>query len=84
MREPLALVGPDPAGIVFNPNFFGFFDWSSALLLEAATGLAKPALLPRARRSLSRRLSPQLFTSGQPPAASGRHASSAGIVRMIR
>ncbi|MEH3144710.1 MAG: acyl-CoA thioesterase [Methylobacterium frigidaeris] len=35
----------DPAGIVFNPNFFGFFDWSSALLLEAATGLAKPALL---------------------------------------
>lgn len=35
----------DPAGIVFNPRFFEFFDWSTALLLEAATGHAKPAML---------------------------------------
>lgn len=35
----------DPAGIVFNPRFFEFFDWSTALLLEAALGLDKPALL---------------------------------------
>ncbi|GJE03969.1 MULTISPECIES: acyl-CoA thioesterase [Methylobacterium] len=35
----------DPAGIVFNPRFFEFFDWSTALLCEAATGLPKPAML---------------------------------------
>jgi 4-hydroxybenzoyl-CoA thioesterase len=31
----------DPAGIVFNPRFFEFFDWSTALLVQAALGLAK-------------------------------------------
>ena len=35
----------DPAGIVFNPRFFEFFDWSTALLLEAATGMPKNAML---------------------------------------
>ncbi|MBV9076499.1 MAG: acyl-CoA thioesterase [Methylobacteriaceae bacterium] len=37
----------DPAGIVFNPRFFEFFDWSTALLLEAATGVPKAAMLER-------------------------------------
>ena len=31
----------DPAGIVFNPRFFEFFDWSTALLVQTALGLAK-------------------------------------------
>jgi 4-hydroxybenzoyl-CoA thioesterase len=31
----------DPAGIVFNPRFFEFFDWSTALLMQAALGMAK-------------------------------------------
>lgn len=35
----------DPAGIVFNPRFFEFFDWSTALLLQAATGLDKAAMI---------------------------------------
>ncbi len=35
----------DPAGIVFNPRFFEFFDWSTALLFMHATGLTKPAML---------------------------------------
>lgn len=35
----------DPAGIVFNPRFFEFFDWSTALLVEVATGLPKAAML---------------------------------------
>jgi 4-hydroxybenzoyl-CoA thioesterase len=35
----------DPAGIVFNPRFFEFFDWSTALLFEAATGMTKPDML---------------------------------------
>ena len=35
----------DPAGIVFNPRFFEFFDWSTALLFEAALGMAKPQWL---------------------------------------
>ena len=35
----------DPAGIVFNPRFFEFFDWSTALLVEAALGLSKPAMI---------------------------------------
>lgn len=35
----------DPAGIVFNPRFFEYFDWSTALLLAAATGLDKNKLL---------------------------------------
>ena len=35
----------DPAGIVFNPRFFEFFDWSTAMLLEAALGLNKPAMM---------------------------------------
>ncbi len=34
----------DPAGIVFNPRYFEFFDWSTALLLEAATGMRKAAM----------------------------------------
>jgi 4-hydroxybenzoyl-CoA thioesterase len=29
----------DPAGIVFNPRFFEFFDWSTAQLVQAALGL---------------------------------------------
>lgn len=31
----------DPAGIVFNPRFFEYFDWSSWLLFEAALGMNK-------------------------------------------
>jgi 4-hydroxybenzoyl-CoA thioesterase len=31
----------DPAGIVFNPRFFEFFDWSTAMLLFAASGMTK-------------------------------------------
>lgn len=34
----------DPAGIVFNPNFFSFFDHSTAMLYEAA-GLSKHRML---------------------------------------
>jgi 4-hydroxybenzoyl-CoA thioesterase len=34
----------DPAGIVFNPRFFEFFDWSTALLVQAALGMAKSDL----------------------------------------
>jgi 4-hydroxybenzoyl-CoA thioesterase len=34
----------DPAGIVFNARFFEFFDWSTALLFQAALGLAKPEM----------------------------------------
>jgi 4-hydroxybenzoyl-CoA thioesterase len=34
----------DPAGIVFNPRFFEFFDWSTALLVQAALGLGKTNL----------------------------------------
>lgn len=35
----------DPAGIVFNPRFFEYFDWSTALLVAAATGVDKNKLL---------------------------------------
>jgi 4-hydroxybenzoyl-CoA thioesterase len=35
----------DPAGIVFNPRFFEFFDWSTALLFEHALGMTKPEML---------------------------------------
>lgn len=35
----------DPAGIVFNPRYFEFFDWSTALLVEAALGLSKSAMI---------------------------------------
>jgi 4-hydroxybenzoyl-CoA thioesterase len=31
----------DPAGIVFNPRFFEFFDWSTALLMREALGVEK-------------------------------------------
>ena len=34
----------DPAGIVFNPRFFEFFDTSSWMLFEAALGVKRPAL----------------------------------------
>jgi 4-hydroxybenzoyl-CoA thioesterase len=34
----------DPAGIVFNPRFFEFFDWSTALLIGAALGRDKAAV----------------------------------------
>lgn len=37
----------DPAGIVFNPRFFEYFDYSTALLLEAALGIGKQAMLER-------------------------------------
>ncbi|GGC74604.1 acyl-CoA thioesterase [Chelatococcus reniformis] len=35
----------DPAGIVFNPRFFEFFDWSTALLVEAALAMPKLAMI---------------------------------------
>jgi 4-hydroxybenzoyl-CoA thioesterase len=35
----------DPAGIVFNPRFFEFFDWSTALLVRAALGVEKADML---------------------------------------
>ena len=35
----------DPAGIVFNPRFFEFFDWSTAVLFQAVLGMAKPEIL---------------------------------------
>jgi 4-hydroxybenzoyl-CoA thioesterase len=34
----------DPAGIVFNPRYFAFFDHGTAMLMEAA-GWTKPVLL---------------------------------------
>jgi 4-hydroxybenzoyl-CoA thioesterase len=37
----------DPAGIVFNPRYFEFFDWSTAVLIHAATGFDKLNLLAR-------------------------------------
>lgn len=35
----------DPAGIVFNPRYFEFFDWSTGLLLFAAAGMTKAEML---------------------------------------
>ena len=35
----------DPAGIVFNSQFFEFFDWSAWKLFEAALGV-KPGRSP--------------------------------------
>lgn len=35
----------DPAGIVFNPRFFEFFDWSTALLVEAALAMPKLGMI---------------------------------------
>ncbi|HLW91339.1 MAG TPA: thioesterase family protein [Roseiarcus sp.] len=37
----------DPAGIVFNPRFFEFFDWSTALLLRQALGVDKADMRAR-------------------------------------
>jgi 4-hydroxybenzoyl-CoA thioesterase len=37
----------DPAGIVFNPRFFEFFDWNTALLLERALGVNKYEVLKK-------------------------------------
>jgi 4-hydroxybenzoyl-CoA thioesterase len=34
----------DPAGIVFNPRFFEFFDWGTWMLFEAALGVKPPDL----------------------------------------
>jgi 4-hydroxybenzoyl-CoA thioesterase len=34
----------DPAGIIFNSRFFEYFDWSTALLFQAALGLTKPEM----------------------------------------
>lgn len=34
----------DAAGIVFNGRFFEYFDWSTALLFQAALGLTKPQM----------------------------------------
>jgi len=31
----------DPAGIVFNPRFFEYFDWSTSLLVREALGVEK-------------------------------------------
>jgi len=36
----------DPAGIVFNPRFFEYFDASTWLMFEAALGMKKEALSP--------------------------------------
>ncbi len=36
----------DPAGIVFNPNYFSFFDHGTTMLYEAA-GWPKPEMLAR-------------------------------------
>ncbi|WP_118135070.1 thioesterase family protein [Oceanicella sp. SM1341] len=33
----------DPAGIVFHPRYFEFFDWNCVLLIEAALGLRERA-----------------------------------------
>jgi 4-hydroxybenzoyl-CoA thioesterase len=35
----------DPAGIVFNPRFFEYFDWSTALLVATALALDNPRAL---------------------------------------
>jgi len=35
----------DPAGIVFNPRYFEYFDWSTALLFQKALGMTKPEML---------------------------------------
>jgi 4-hydroxybenzoyl-CoA thioesterase len=35
----------DPAGIVFNPRFFEFFDWSTAVMLAVASGMPKFEML---------------------------------------
>jgi 4-hydroxybenzoyl-CoA thioesterase len=35
----------DPAGIVFNPRYFEFFDWSTALMLSIASGMPKFEML---------------------------------------
>ncbi len=35
----------DPAGIVFNPRYFEFFDWSTAMLLFAASGMTKAEMI---------------------------------------
>jgi 4-hydroxybenzoyl-CoA thioesterase len=37
----------DPAGIVFNPRFFEFFDWNTALLFERAMGVTKADVLKK-------------------------------------
>ena len=37
----------DPAGIVFNPRFFEYFDYSTALLLETALALGKREMMAR-------------------------------------
>lgn len=35
----------DPAGIVFSPRFYEFFDWSTGMLLFAASGMTKSEML---------------------------------------
>ena len=35
----------DPAGIVFNPRFFEYFDWSTVLMFEVALGMTKYDML---------------------------------------
>lgn len=34
----------DPAGIVFNPRFFEYFDWSTSLLVRERLGVEKAAM----------------------------------------
>jgi 4-hydroxybenzoyl-CoA thioesterase len=34
----------DPAGIVFNPRFFEYFDWGTWMLFEAVLGVKPPDL----------------------------------------
>jgi 4-hydroxybenzoyl-CoA thioesterase len=35
----------DPAGIVYNPQFFSMFDWSAAVLFQKALGMGKREML---------------------------------------
>lgn len=37
----------DPAGIVFNPRFFEYFDWSTTVLFETALGMAKAEIMQK-------------------------------------
>jgi 4-hydroxybenzoyl-CoA thioesterase len=37
----------DPAGIVFNPRFFEYFDWSTVLMFEVALGMTKYDMLKK-------------------------------------
>ena len=44
----------DPAGIVFNPRFFEFFDRNTWMLFDAALGVTARAALHRELPSMDR------------------------------